>query len=60
MLCRGSVDETIEATWFGSDGAAVHMADTGTSAWDELRRFEQTCCARKMSKYSIYLFVDGH
>lgn len=55
MITRSSVDDLIQPTWVASEGASTYMADAGTNMWDELRRFEQTCCARKMSELRSYL-----
>jgi hypothetical protein len=51
MITRGSVDDMIQPSWLGSEGAAVFFSDTlATNAWDLLRQFEQSCCARKFGK----------
>lgn len=36
MLTHLSIDETIQPTWIGLEGAVTYMADAHTSAWDEL------------------------
>ena len=51
MVTRSSIDEMIQLSWLGSEGAAIFLANTlGTNTWDLLRQFEQPCCSRKFSK----------
>ena len=55
MVTRPSVDDIIQPSWLGSDGASVLFTDSlGTTTWDILRQFEQSCCARKIGKQLIY------
>jgi hypothetical protein len=51
MATRSSVDDLIQPVWLGSAGAAIFLADgPRTNAWDLLRQFEQSACARKFGK----------
>jgi hypothetical protein len=51
MITRPSVDDMIQLSWLGSGGASVFFADSlGTNAWDLLRQFEQSCCAKKFGE----------
>jgi hypothetical protein len=51
MVTRPNVDDMIDPSWLGSDGAAIFFTDSlGTNAWDILRQFEQSCCSKKFGK----------
>jgi hypothetical protein len=51
MATRVSVDDVVQPTWLGSEGATIFFADSlKMSAWDLLRQFEQSCCSRKFGK----------
>jgi hypothetical protein len=57
MATRASVDDMIQPTWLGSQGATIFLADGfGTNAWDLLRHFEQSCCSRKFG-WSLFARV---
>lgn len=59
MATRSSVDDLIQPVWLGSPSAALFLADgPRTNAWDLLRQFEQSCCARKFSTSFITLTFD--
>jgi hypothetical protein len=52
MATRSSVDDLIQPVWLGSSSAAIFFADSlRTNAWDLLRQFEQSACARKFCKF---------
>jgi hypothetical protein len=60
MITRPSVDDMIQPSWFGSNGAAIFFTDTlHTNAWDLLRQFEMSCCASKYGKSLITLGRDN-
>lgn len=54
MATHSNVDDLIQPVWLGSPGAAIFLANgPQMNAWDLLRQFEQSCCARKFCKLFI-------
>ena len=56
MVTRPSVDNMIQPSWLGSSGASIFFTDSlGMNAWDLLRQFEQSCCAKAFCMSLLFL-----